>query len=72
MFNEKIMTAQEAAKVVRSGDRVYVGTASSFAKNYLFQVVNLLWWLVETFVHITNLYFFALEFYHNGTCMSIN
>ena len=31
MFNEKIMTAQEAAKVVRSGDRVYVGTASSFA-----------------------------------------
>ena len=41
MFNEKIMTAQEAAKVVRSGDRVYVGTASSFASSSAMVVTTL-------------------------------
>ena len=31
----KIMSAAEAAKLVKSGDRVYVGTASSFAYDML-------------------------------------
>ena len=39
MFEEKRMTAQEAAKLVRSGDRVYVGTASSFA----YELMDALW-----------------------------
>ncbi|MBQ8589826.1 MAG: acetyl-CoA hydrolase [Firmicutes bacterium] len=39
MFEEKRMTAQEGAKLVRSGDRVYVGTASSFA----YELMDALW-----------------------------
>lgn len=39
MFQDKMMTAQEAAKMVRSGDRVYVGTASSFA----YELMDALW-----------------------------
>lgn len=31
IYEEKLMTAEEAAKLVKSGDRVYAGTASSFA-----------------------------------------
>lgn len=31
LYKEKLMTAAEAAKLVKSGDRVYAGTASSFA-----------------------------------------
>ena len=34
-YAEKIMSAAEAAKLVKSGDRVYVGTASSFAYDML-------------------------------------
>ncbi len=34
-YKEKIMSAAEAAKLVKSGDRVYVGTASSFAYDML-------------------------------------
>ena len=30
-YQEKICTPQEAVKLVRSGDRVYAGTASSIA-----------------------------------------
>ena len=30
-YRDKIVSAAEAAKLVKSGDRVYVGTASSFA-----------------------------------------
>ena len=29
-YRDKIVSAAEAAKLVKSGDRVYVGTASSF------------------------------------------
>ena len=38
-FESKIMTAAEAVKSVRSGDRVYVGTASSFA----YELMDALW-----------------------------
>ena len=34
-YKNKIMGAEEAAKLVKSGDRVYVGTASSFAYDML-------------------------------------
>ena len=34
-YKNKIMSAKEAAKLVKSGDRVYVGTASSFAYDML-------------------------------------
>ena len=34
-YKGKIMTAAEAAKLVKSGDRVYVGTASSFSYDML-------------------------------------
>lgn len=34
-YKNKIMSAEEAAKLVKSGDRVYVGTASSFAYDML-------------------------------------
>ena len=34
-YKGKIMSAAEAAKLVKSGDRVYVGTASSFAYDML-------------------------------------
>lgn len=35
VYRDKIMSAAEAAKLVKSGDRVYVGTASSFAYDML-------------------------------------
>ncbi len=35
MFDEKYMTAAEAVKLVHSGDRVYIGTSSSFAYELL-------------------------------------
>ena len=38
-FQDKIKTAAEAVKCVRSGDRVYVGTASSFA----YELMDALW-----------------------------
>ena len=34
-YKGKMMSAAEAAKLVKSGDRVYVGTASSFAYDML-------------------------------------
>ena len=30
-YQEKLRTAPDAVKVVRSGDRIYIGTASSIA-----------------------------------------
>ena len=38
-FKDKIITAGEAARLVKSGDRVYVGTASSFA----YELMDALW-----------------------------
>ncbi len=38
-YQDKIKTAEEAVKLVRSGDRVYVGTASSFA----YTLMDALW-----------------------------
>ena len=38
-LREAIISADEAAKLVRSGDRVYVGTASSFA----YELMDALW-----------------------------
>lgn len=35
VYRDKIMSGAEAAKLVKSGDRVYVGTASSFAYDML-------------------------------------
>ena len=35
VYRDKIMSGAEAAKLVKSGDRVYVGTASSFAYDLL-------------------------------------
>ena len=39
IYQDKITTAAEAVKCVRSGDRVYVGTASSFA----YELMDALW-----------------------------
>lgn len=38
-FEDKLMTAQEAVRMVQSGDRVYVGTCSSFA----YELMDALW-----------------------------
>ncbi|MBQ8562373.1 MAG: acetyl-CoA hydrolase [Firmicutes bacterium] len=38
-YQDKLTTAEEAVKLVRSGDRVYVGTASSFA----YTLMDALW-----------------------------
>ena len=38
-YRDKIVSAAEAAKLVKSGDRVYVGTASSFA----YELMDALW-----------------------------
>ena len=38
-YQDKIKTAAEAVKCVKSGDRVYVGTASSFA----YELMDALW-----------------------------
>ena len=35
IYNEKLTTAAEAVKMIRSGDRVYGGTASSWAYGLL-------------------------------------
>ena len=39
VYKGKITTAQEAARLVKPGDRVYVGTASSFA----YELLDALW-----------------------------
>lgn len=39
LYSEKLMTAAEAVKLVKSGDRVYAGTASSFA----YALLDALW-----------------------------
>lgn len=38
-YSDKIMTAKQAAQLVKSGDRVFVGTASSFA----YELLDALW-----------------------------
>lgn len=38
-YNNKLITAQEAAKTIQSGERVYVGTANSFA----YELMDALW-----------------------------
>ena len=38
-YSDKIITAKQAAQLVKSGDRVYVGTASSFA----YELLDALW-----------------------------
>ena len=35
IYNEKLTTAAEAVKCIKSGDRVYAGTASSWAYGLL-------------------------------------
>ncbi len=39
IYQEKLMSAEEAVKMVKSGDRVYAGTASSFA----YALLDALW-----------------------------